>query len=302
MTVNSISDAKVVDWRTVVQFVALCFGLTWGVEGFALAMGVTLDSSWGTALMAGVMFLPAISAFIVLRSKTGSGKITELWRLGPWRAYVAVWFGVPLVVAIIYALSWQLGLAEFEATADSILKHLPALPAGKQLPPTPILLLAVALSSLTIGVLVTSVFTFGEEYGWTGFLLPALLPLGIVRAVLCYGLVWGLWHAPLVMAGFNYPGYPVVGVAMMCLFTIGVGAVQCALLLRFRSFFVTTFLHASINSQARGLVALLFAGVHPLLGGMVGLVGCAVIGLVGVMCLMTLTPQDNKQPPLGGNI
>jgi membrane protease YdiL (CAAX protease family) len=37
---------------------------------------------------------------------------------------------------------------------------------------------------------------FGEEYGWRGYLLPKLLPLGELRASLLVGVIWGVWHFP----------------------------------------------------------------------------------------------------------
>ena len=283
------SSLPEVDVRTVGRFLALCFGCTWVIELAALAAGVRFDRPGpiGMALLGGVMFIPALSAFGVLKQKTGSGRSWASWRVGPWRPYAMVWLAVPAVMTVADVVTWQLGLAECRASAAAILQQLPPLPAGRQLPPVPVLLAAVTATSLTGGLLVTMVFTFGEEYGWTGFLLPALLPLGKARAVLIYGVIWGLWHAPLIVGGFNYPGHPIAGLAMMCLFTVAVGSVQCALLLRYRSVFLTSFLHASINSQARGVLALVFTDVDPLLGGLVGLVGCLLIGAVGVAALVT---------------
>ena len=107
-------------------------------------------------------------------------------------------------------------------------------------------------------------------------------PAGIMDVV--------LRHAPVIVGGFNYPGHPMAGVAMMCLFTVAVGSVQAALLLRYRSVFLTSFLHASINAQGLGVLPILFTA-HPLLGGLVGLVGILVIGAVGVVALMT-TPGE----------
>lgn len=284
-----------VDGRSVGWFLTLCFGLTWGIECAALAAGVRFDrpEPIALAILSGVMFIPALSAFIVLKQTTGKFRSPLTWRVGPWRAYAWIWALVPAFMALIYLVSWALGLAEFGASPEAILRQLPPAPAGKELPPVPVMLALVAAATLTVGLMVTMVFTFGEEYGWTGFLLPSLLPMGRTRAVLIYGAVWGLWHAPLIVGGFNYPGHPVTGIAFMCLFTIAVGSVQCALLLRYRSVFLTSFLHASINSQGRGVLALVFTGVHPLLGGLVGLVGCVLIGAAGIVALAMV-----KEPPV----
>jgi hypothetical protein len=55
------------------------------------------------------------------------------------------------------------------------------------LPPPAVLAAVIFAQSLTLGVLVTSVFTFGEEFGWTGYLLVLLFPLGRWRAALIWG-------------------------------------------------------------------------------------------------------------------
>jgi hypothetical protein len=61
---------------------------------------------------------------------------------------------------------------------------------------------------------------------------PRLLPLGRWRAALLYGVAWGLWHAPVIVGGYNYPGHPVAGVLAMCGFTTAVALLQTAARLR----------------------------------------------------------------------
>jgi hypothetical protein len=238
------------------------------------------------------MFTPAIAAFIVRRFITREGFATAGLRRGPWHSYLFVWIGVPLLVAGIYALTILVGQGRFDPTLAMLTARMREMAHGRPLPhlPPPLVLSAAILAqSLTLGVLVTSVFAFGEEFGWTGYLLVRLLPLGRWRAALIYGAIWGLWHAPVIAGGYNYPGYPVIGAVMMCALTIAFALTQTALRLRFDSVLLTSFFHASINTQGLGLLPMLVIGVSPILGGITGLVGVVAFGTLGTW-LLARTP------------
>jgi uncharacterized protein len=288
-----------VDWRAVRVFLALAFGLAWTLEGAALACGVRFSSltPGSTALLASVMFTPALAAFVVRRFITREGFATAGLHRGPWRPYLRVWIGIPLLVAVIYALTVLMGLGRFDPTLATLTARMREMAHGQplpHLPSMPVLSAAILAQSLTLGVLVTSVFTFGEEFGWTGYLLVRLLPLGRWRAALIYGAIWGFWHAPIIAGGFNYPGYPVIGVFMMCGLTSSFALTQTALRLRFDSVLLTSFFHASINNQGLGLLPLLVIGVSPILGGVTGLVGVVVFGSLGAW-LLARTPDRLAQ-------
>jgi membrane protease YdiL (CAAX protease family) len=74
--------------------------------------------------------------------------------------------------------------------------------------------------TLLLKALPSVLFTLGEEYGWRGYLLPRLLPLGEIRATVLVGLIWGPWHVPLLVAGLNYPGVSPWLAILVFLFTI----------------------------------------------------------------------------------
>lgn len=285
------SSTQPVDWRGIAWFIALAFGLAWTIEGIALARGMRVDqlAIATTVVLTAVMFTPAIASVVVRRFVTVEGFASAGLRVGPRRFYLIAWLGVPLLVALIYGVTLAAGLGHIDPSLETLFSKMRAVAPDAPLPPARPLALAILVQSLTLGPLVTTLATFGEELGWTGFLLPKLLPLGKWRAALFYGVVWGLWHAPIIAAGFNYPGYPVLGVFMMCAFTCGVALIQTAARLRSNSVLLTSFIHAGINNQGMGLLPNLVVGVSPVIGGVTGLVGIAVFAITGTVLLRRTT-------------
>lgn len=275
------------DWRGIVTYVLLAYLPTWAVHIGMIYAGVRFDNmpAWAIAVVAGTMFFPALSAFIVRKWVTREGFATAGLRFGHWRPYVAIWLGTPVLFGAVYGLSYLLGFAGFDPTAESIRTLLQTLAPDQPVPPASVLLLATFISTMTLAPLITGLATFGEEFGWTGFLLPKLMPLGKWRATLVYGFIWGIWHAPIIWGGYNYPGYPVLGIFLMCVFCTSAGLIMAALRLRTGSVLTTTWFHAMINTQGRGIWSLILVGVHPLLGGMLGVTGLATMGAIGAWLL-----------------
>ena len=83
------------------------------------------------------------------------------------------------------------------------------------------------LQALLFSPLLNALSTFGEEFGWRGYLQPKLMPLGIRKAILLTGFIWGLWHAPVILMGYNYGlaywGAPFLGPLAMIWFTMTFG-------------------------------------------------------------------------------
>jgi membrane protease YdiL (CAAX protease family) len=187
--------------------------------------------------------------------------------VGPYFLGIAL---IPLAYAIMYGLTWSAGLSGF----DPDLKSLSAL-SGTPIGQNTALQVMLPLS-IVLGPLINFTFGMGEELGWRGFLLPRLMPLGKPAAYLVLGLLWGLWHAPLIWAGLNYPGQPVPGILMMCLVCLAFGAFLNEMTLHYRSSILSGFLHGAANAQGYGIWTWMFPGGHPLLGGAMGLTGVFV--------------------------
>jgi membrane protease YdiL (CAAX protease family) len=161
------------------------------------------------------------------------------------------------------------------------------------------ILLAQTALAFTLVLPINAIFTFGEEFGWRGYLLPKLLPLGSVSAAVISGAIWGLWHAPLiVLDSYNYPGYPWWGVLMMVLFCVEVGIVQAWLRYRSGSIWPAVLSHAALNGQA-GFALLMLSKGDALLAPPLGLLGLAPLA---VFVIVLIVAKQLKPVGVTGNV
>jgi membrane protease YdiL (CAAX protease family) len=108
---------------------------------------------------------------------------------------------------------------------------------------------------LTFGVLQSGVSATGEEIGWRGMLVPALAQRhGFTGVALISGLIWALWHYPLIIFG-TYDSSAPKWVALVC-FTamiVATGAMAAWLRLKTGSVWPAAMLHASHNAVIQWL-------------------------------------------------
>ena len=114
------------------------------------------------------------------------------------------------------------------------------------------------LISIISGV-VLSFAAFGEEFGWRGYMMPKLIELvGMPKALIIGGIIWGLWHAPLTCVGHNfgmdYPGFPYVGIIVMCLFCTVLGTILMYVTVKTNSVWPAAFMHAVNNSSPSAML------------------------------------------------
>jgi uncharacterized protein len=109
-------------------------------------------------------------------------------------------FAFPLVVGITsYGIAWSAGLASF--APGSLPQQVHGIPIGGT---TTGRFWSFLLANLTVGSLWSSKPAAGEELGWRGYMLTRLISSGLPAPILCSGLVWALWHLPLIVSG-QYP-------------------------------------------------------------------------------------------------
>ena len=106
----------------------------------------------------------------------------------------------------------------------------------------------IQLGSLLIAPALNAIFTFGEEWGWRGFLLPKLLPLGQWPALLWTGALSGLWYSPVILLGYNYPSHPKFGILLMTIFCVIFGVLFGWLRLATGSIWPAAIGHGALNA------------------------------------------------------
>jgi uncharacterized protein len=295
------SIATTVKWASIVLFILLAFAISWSIWLILRAVGVsfTIRTSIG-------MFGPAIAAVLVrLIRREGFAdaglRLTGRGRRGAWRMYLAAYLVIPLLIAASIGFAWLSGVQHWafsenlHALGRLLASQLKALPAGytpDQLAVTTIV--AQTALAFTLGIPFNMIFTFGEEFGWRGYLLPRLAPLGGISAAIITGVIWGLWHAPLiVLDGYNYPGHPWPGVAMMVVFTVALGMIFAWLRFRSGSVWPAVLAHAALNAQA-GFAFVLLSRADPLLGAPVGIV--ALLPMIAFATWLAATGRLKAEP------
>jgi membrane protease YdiL (CAAX protease family) len=277
--------------KKALVFLALAYALAWSLGLGFFALGGRVDSGAFVAIALLYMFAPAAAAVI-----TEKLIWKEPWRdLGlrvprlPW-LLIAVLLPVFLVVvalALSLALPGVSLMTGLDALVGALAKKLPAQQITDlhgQLEQTflakpGVLLLVSFMQVLIAGPSINAVAALGEELGWRGLLLRELEPLGFWRSSLVIGFFWGLWHLPLIAAGYNYPGHSVAGPIMMIVLTILLSPLIGYVRLRAQSVFAAAVFHGTFNAAAT-LVIFIKGG------------NAFTVGITGAAGLITLLLAD----------
>ncbi|MEN9564656.1 MAG: hypothetical protein RIR73_2900 [Chloroflexota bacterium] len=248
--------------KSITFFLVMSFLFSWVLFLAPLTLAKDVDATAKQlatqGLWAVAMWGPGLAAiFVTLFIAKKPFSSLRLNTLGPKRFYLWAWF-LPAALTILGgAFTLLFGVAKLDLSFTMIQNALSAAPGGADVPPM-VIVLSQTLLALTLGPLINVLFTMGEELGWRGFLLPHLLPLGQWKAVILSGVIWGVWHAPAIAQGHNYPGYPILGIFMMIIFCVLLGIIISWLYINTKSPWVAALAHGAVNAIA-GLPVLFFA-------------------------------------------
>jgi CAAX protease family protein len=219
--------------RAISRFLLLTFVATWSLWGLLWVFDISPPELWFLLIAFAGTLIPGIAALTVIATVLHeSWRTTTLDRFGVKRFYIWAWLLPPAFAVAAAVLSILIGTTDFRP--DSIVgsgpSHLSAWFVVSQ-----------------FGIVIP--FAVAEELGWRGFLLPRLMRSGFgeLQALATTGVVWGVWHAPLIVRGYSYPLHPYVGPILMVVFCVLMGTVIGWLRLASGSVWAAAAAHASVN-------------------------------------------------------
>ena len=302
----ALLETRRVPWSAVIVFTVLACGLAWLVA-LPLWLGDGLAEPLAGALLPAMMLTPAIAALIVtfamrIPARGERARFLGLWPLRPAKRVVwlmvAAWLVPPLLVALTVLVSAALGFVRLDLTFAAFAVELQkALPAGSPMPPVEVVVFA-QIAMIPFAALLNAIPAFGEELGWRGWLVPALRPLGTWPTLLLSGAIWGFWHSPIILLGYNFGRTDLSGVLLMIGGCVAWGILLGWLRLRSASVWPAVIAHGSLNAAA-GLIVI-FAAAKPdlALAGPLGVAGWIVLAVV--IAVLVATGQFRRQPELAG--
>jgi len=237
----------------------------------------------------GFMLGPAIGALVAVRSLPRADRRAALglsfrfdvWLLAAWLVPAILVAAATVGSALVpgtHLLSPAVALrAQLEASAG------PAQAAKLDAIPPGVLSCMIVLQAVITGPLLNAPIMLSEELGWRGLLWSRWRGLGFRQQALATGVSWGLWHAPLIAMGRNYPDNPISGIFLMVLFCVVLTPVMH--LIRERGTIAHACLfHGTINAGATlGKVCIVSTSWMGL--GIVGVPGILLLALASAYAL-----------------
>lgn len=241
-----------------------------------------LRPGWGT-LVASLLLIPSLLGLVllgILRWVGGKNTFVEAGMAG---GKARIWFGYGLGLVVFFGLQTWLNVVFKLGTMVDLKTVFPQM-AASNLPPMA-LLLSLAFNFIVVGPFLGLVITFGEEYGWRGFLQTELTRLGRIRGVLLLGVIWGIWHWPIIWMGYNYPGQPLLGSLFMVAYCVILAYFLAYAVFKSKGVWTAAYLHALSNQTLSFFMMAVVAPTSTLFSFGMGL-PALLLGAVVVLLLL----------------
>jgi len=262
-------------------FLTITFVVSYSLAGlYKLSGGSGHDTIRFTILGVFYMFTPMI-AVIIVKKLVNHESIKDLlisFKINKW--FFIAWGLMPIMSLLSFGISLLFPDVHYSPEMSGMFKRFESVMTPEQIgqmknsleniPVDPIWIMLI--QGLIAGITVNALAGFGEELGWRGFLLQEFKSMSFLKASIIIGFIWGVWHAPLILMGHNYPQHPQVGVFMMIIWCILMTPIFIYITIKARSVIAAAILHGTLNATA-GLAIIKIDGGNDLITGVTGLAG-----------------------------
>ena len=279
----------------VVQFLVFTFVISYSLAiAYGMIRGGSANDRIGFTVMAAVyMFIPFVSALIVkkIHKEPLLSNLSISFKINRW--FFAAWLIFPVIVfcsigvgVMLPGISYNPDMTGMFSRFDGLVPPEAAEEFKNKLDSLPVPYFVLVLAqALIAGITVNAVAAFGEEAGWRGFLLKEFKDMRFLKASLIIGFIWGIWHAPLILMGHNYPQHPRIGVLMMIVLCILLTPIMQYLVIKSKSVISAAIAHGTMNAIS-GISIMACSGGNDLITGMPGAAGFITLLIFNALLLV----------------
>lgn len=271
----------------------LTFVTTYLLAGIYKLSGGDITNRIGFTLLGVIiMFIPSISV-IIIKKFIHHEKLKEdlfiSFKINKW--FFIAWLIIPVIMFFTFGISLLFPDVIYSQEMSGMLKQYATILTPARIeqmknslstfPINPIWLFLI--QGMFAGGTIGAIAAFGEELGWRGFLLKEFKEMTFFKATIIIGFIWGIWHAPLILMGWNYPQHPQIGVFMMTIFCILLTPLYLYITIKSKSVIAAAIMHGAMNGTYV-ISFMLTDGGNDLTIGMTGLAGFIALTIV-LICL-----------------
>jgi len=284
--------AESISLKQLMIYLTIAFTLSYLLD-IPIIIGVLPKTYFG--IIASIrMWMPFLATIIALKAG-GARIIAGLkmigWRLGKIK-YIALGLAIPYIlyglgVLILYMMGYPpvnpllvaVKLQGIHSATAALIRSAPNYYLALQL-------VSAAIAGLTINAFLA----LGEETGWRGLMYKALTPrIGLVLASITTGIIWGLWHADLIVyLGYSLPHHrDLIGIAVYVAFTASASFILYLLRHYSSSIIPPAVMHGTINALG-SLMMLTYPELDEIYTLPVGIVSIISLMIIGVIVYYVL--------------
>lgn len=290
--------------KQVFVFLGLTFLLTWAAVFGLMALNVPYGDPICMVVFSLCMMFPALCSILTrLICRQGFDEMYLRPQIKRnWKVYLTALLSPALLIGAGVVLYFVLFPFDFDPSMVFLKELLSKQGVPSELA-VPLIWGELAFGAL-FGGFVNLIPAMGEELGWRGYLFPQLCrEMSPLKANLLTGLIWGIWHAPMIAMGHNYgTGYPTApwgGILAMTVFSIVLGSLFSYWTMKTGSAWAAGIGHGAVNAMAAAgfyfSPSAMAGTANPFIGpSAAGIVGGAGLIAASLFCMVKIAKYKKQ--------